>query len=172
MRSLFSLDGGAFDLWLSRADGGYRLHRDDSAAAPLISLRPAPGSEPHALRYTLSLDGNEIPVAVAQAGDDLFIHLGGRTYALRYVDPVERYAVGAEAGGDGDVRAPMPGTVLSVEVRPGQVVSAGDTLVIIESMKMETRCPAARSGTVQAVLVTPGQTFERDQVLVRLEAAA
>lgn len=168
MRSTFALDGKEFALWLSRTTGGYHFHLDGAAASPLVSLRPLPGSQG---RHVLSLDGEDLPVAVARAGDDLFVHLDGRTYALRYVDPVGRHGSDATAAGEDDVRAPMPGVVLSVAVAPGQPVAAGDTLVVIESMKMETRCVAPRTGTVGAVLVAVGQTFERDQVLVRLEAA-
>lgn len=169
MQATFTLDGGEFFLWLAREEGGYRLHVDGMPAGPLASVRPllgAPG------RYTLSLDGEAIPVAVARAGDDLFIHLDGRTHMIRFLDPISLHAGGAVVSEEDDIRAPMPGIVLSVAVEPGQAVTAGETLVVIESMKMETRCPATRSGTVQAVLVTPGQSFERDQVLVTLAAVA
>ena len=172
MQSLFNLDGGDITLWLSRADGGYCLHVDGVADGQLASLRPAPGGEPHCARYMVSLDGDEAPVVVAQARDELFIHLNGRAYTVRYVDPLEQHARDAAASTEDDIRAPMPGTVVSVAVEPGQLVTAGDTLVIIESMKMETRCLAGRNGTVGSVLVAPGMSFERDQVLVRLEATA
>lgn len=65
--------------------------------------------------------------------------------------------------------APMPGSVISLAVRVGQAVKRGDTLMVIESMKMETTLVAGVDGTVSAVHVQVGQTFERDATLVSVE---
>jgi acetyl/propionyl-CoA carboxylase alpha subunit len=69
-------------------------------------------------------------------------------------------------GGDGRVKAPIPGLIARILVAPGQQVTAGDAVVVLEAMKMENEITATVSGTVTAVHVQPGQTVLRGQVLV------
>src|SRR5581483_4475444 len=104
------------------------------------------------------------------APDAIHVHAFGRAWTLAVVDPVERERRGHE-GGDVST-APMPGTVVAVHVGPGQAVEAGEALVVIESMKMESVIPAPRDGTVESVLVAVGDTFDRGAPLVRLEPEA
>jgi biotin carboxyl carrier protein len=60
----------------------------------------------------------------------------------------------------------MPGRVLDVLVQAGDRVHQGDTLVLLEAMKMELRIQAPADGEVARVLVTPGQVVERGQLLI------
>jgi len=69
----------------------------------------------------------------------------------------------------GGCRAPMPGKILAVRVTPGQAVNTGDTLVILEAMKMEHEVVAPHRATVQQVCVEDGQQVDADAVLVILE---
>jgi pyruvate carboxylase len=75
----------------------------------------------------------------------------------------------AEEGNDAHVAAPMPGAIATVAVRPGQQVKAGDVLLTIEAMKMETALHALRDGTVSDILVSPGQPVDAKDLLVILE---
>lgn len=68
--------------------------------------------------------------------------------------------------GETNIRAPMPGLVVSVPVQEGQVIEAGDSVVILESMKMENELRAPREGTVERVNVQAGDSVEQNQVLV------
>jgi acetyl-CoA carboxylase carboxyltransferase component len=68
------------------------------------------------------------------------------------------------------VTAPMQGTIVHVEVEVGDIVHAGDELLVIESMKMEHVIAATISGVVEAIAVTDGQTVEAGDVLVTVEA--
>ena len=70
-----------------------------------------------------------------------------------------------DAGGDGTVRSPMPGTVQAVQVTEGQPVSAGQPLVIVEAMKMEHTVTAPLDGTVTELLVKAGQQVAMDETL-------
>ena len=73
----------------------------------------------------------------------------------------------APAGGT-TVSAPMPGTILSVNVKPGQAVKKGDVLVMLEAMKMENEIMAPADGTVSAVNVTKGQSVQSGDALVTI----
>jgi len=72
--------------------------------------------------------------------------------------------------GEGDqVRAPLPGKIIGVRVRPGQMVRPGDLLCLLEAMKMENELRSPRNGRVREVLVREGDSVELDQVLITLE---
>lgn len=66
----------------------------------------------------------------------------------------------------------MPGTVIAVKVTAGDAVERGQTLVVVEAMKMELEVKAAADGTVAAVLCSPGESVTKGQPLVALEGAA
>jgi biotin carboxyl carrier protein len=66
------------------------------------------------------------------------------------------------------VKAPMPGNVIKVNVKPGDAVKKGDVLVVLEAMKMENDICAPADGTVASVEAAKGSTVETDAVLVTL----
>lgn len=66
------------------------------------------------------------------------------------------------------IKAPMPGNIMKVNVKPGDAVKKGDVLVVLEAMKMENDVCAPEDGTVASVEVAKGATVETDAVLVTL----
>ena len=66
------------------------------------------------------------------------------------------------------VNAPMPGTILKVNVTPGQAVKAGEVLVVLEAMKMENEIMAPKAGTVAQVLVSKGSNVDTGAPMVVL----
>ncbi len=68
-----------------------------------------------------------------------------------------------------EVRAPMAGTIFEILVKPGDSVSEGDELLILESMKMEIPVEAETGGTVAAIDCEQGQPVQEDDVLLTLE---
>lgn len=74
----------------------------------------------------------------------------------------------AQPSGAGDVTAPMPGTVLSVNVSEGQQVKQGQLLLVFEAMKMENELLAPCSGTVQKIHVSKGTVLETGTLLVSI----
>lgn len=164
MRHAFSIAGNEREVWLSRAETGYRLH-GDAGEADIALTR-------HGRRALLTIDGRTEPVFLVLDGEDIHVHLRGRTFAIRHLDPARRYAESDAAGGADVARAPMPGTVVRLAAEVGQQVAAGDPLLVIESMKLETTIRATHAATVAAIHVAAGQSFDRDAVLVTLEGEA
>jgi pyruvate carboxylase subunit B len=78
-------------------------------------------------------------------------------------------AATATRHGPEPIRAPMPGMVTRVLVAAGDAVRAGDSIVVMEAMKMENELRAKSDGRVRAVVVTPGTAVEKGMVLVELE---
>ena len=118
----------------------------------------------------ITIGDRTVAMAVARNGDHLWLHVNGRILEIEWRDAVDFHA--AEAGGDAEriARAPMPGSVIRIDVAPGDAVTAGDVLLVIESMKLETSIRATLTGTVEAIHVEAGQSFERDALLVTLAA--
>jgi len=67
------------------------------------------------------------------------------------------------------VLSPMPGNVVSVSVKPGDVVSEGQELAVVEAMKMQNLLHAERAGTIKFVSVKAGQSVEGQQILIEFE---
>jgi acetyl-CoA/propionyl-CoA carboxylase, biotin carboxylase, biotin carboxyl carrier protein len=105
---------------------------------------------------------------LARDGDVTWIGHGGSAWAVR---PAGGADLG-DAAGDGEVRAPMPGQVLLVHAAAGDTVTAGDPLVVLESMKMELVLTAPIDGRVAELTVAVGDKVAVDQPLARVEAVS
>lgn len=68
-----------------------------------------------------------------------------------------------------DIKAPMPGLILDVQVTEGQEVQEGDYLIVLEAMKMENTLTAPRDGVVKSISVKKGQTVDKNQLLIEME---
>ena len=105
-------------------------------------------------RYTLSIGGWRHEVEA----------LDERSLAIR-----ELSAASAGSAGPAPLKAPMPGLVVRVDVSPGDEVTAGQPLVVMEAMKMENELRAPSAGRVRAVHATVGSAVEKGALLVELE---
>jgi glutaconyl-CoA/methylmalonyl-CoA decarboxylase subunit gamma len=72
-------------------------------------------------------------------------------------------------GGENELTAPLPGTIISVFIKAGDEIEAGKVVLVIEAMKMKNSIRTTRGGKVAEILVSPGQTVAHKQVLVRFE---
>jgi acetyl-CoA/propionyl-CoA carboxylase biotin carboxyl carrier protein len=142
--------------------------------APLAFPLRVPGSDPvdHAVRrqatprveaHTVSVEMHGVTHTFHRAGD--WLGRDGDSWHVMDHDPVEASLSGAARSGVDTLAAPMPGTVTVVKVAVGDVVAAGQSLLVVEAMKMEHVISAPHAGTVTELDVTAGSTVAMDQVL-------
>ncbi len=115
--------------------------------------------------YTVNHKGQDYIVEVKSGGDISSIQVAGQAPAAPQVVAAQAAtpAVNAE-----DIPAPLAGNIWKVLVLPNQQINEGDTLVILEAMKMETEVKAARSGTVVSVNVNEGDQVSAGQAIISL----
>ena len=115
----------------------------------------------------LLIDGEHVTAYVSADGAKRWVTVNGQTLMLTKSSGERRRGSGHDQGAG--LMAPMPGLVRSVNVVEGEAVSKGQTLLVLEAMKMEIRIQAPRDGSVKKLLVQQGQTVEREQVLIEIE---
>lgn len=103
---------------------------------------------------TLTIDGKKTLVAVREPIDQLLDKMGMSNLNARKAEPV---------------KAPMPGMILKVLVAPGQTISKGDGLLILEAMKMENVLKAQHPGIVKNINVAERTAVEKGAVLIEME---
>jgi biotin carboxyl carrier protein len=123
--------------------------------------------------YSLLVDNASYEGLVEEADGRYNVLMWGALYSVRVMDEREQRLANASAGfvpNDAEViiRSPMPGLIIDVPVQEGQSVDAGQTLVILESMKMENELKAPRAGTVRSVAVRSGDSVEQNKRLVSI----
>ena len=139
MKYQVKVDGKVFEVEVEKVGGGYAsLTPGSLTAAPAAPVAPAPQAAAPA------------PAPAAPAA------------------PAPAPAAAPAAGGAGDVVAPMPGTVLKVNVDNGDTVASGDVILILEAMKMENEIVAPCAGTV-TLNVKAGETVDTDAVLASVQ---
>ncbi|MFB6518367.1 acetyl/propionyl/methylcrotonyl-CoA carboxylase subunit alpha [Streptomyces sp. NPDC056401] len=114
---------------------------------------------------TVELDGVTHRFSHATSPEGTWLGRDGDSWHVQTHDPVEANLRGAGRGGADTLAAPMPGTVTVVKVSVGDRVAAGQSLLVVEAMKMEHVISAPHAGTVTELDVTPGTTVAMDQVL-------
>ncbi|MER6994860.1 acetyl/propionyl/methylcrotonyl-CoA carboxylase subunit alpha [Streptomyces sp. NPDC000410] len=114
---------------------------------------------------TIELDGVTHTFTYAHTPGGVWLGRDGDSWYLQDHDPVTESLRGAARQGVDTLAAPMPGTVTVVKVAVGDEVTAGQSLLVVEAMKMEHVISAPHAGVVTELDVTPGTTVAMDQVL-------
>ncbi len=104
--------------------------------------------------YTVKINSRSYEVNISNELDLLIEDMGLSLAAAQVVN---------------DIKAPMPGLILDVQVKEGQEVKEGDYLLVLEAMKMENTLTAPRDGIVKSVCVKKGETVDKNQLLIEME---
>ena len=116
----------------------------------------------------ITVNGTAYDVQVEELGESAAPAAAAPAPAAPAAAPAAKPAAPAGAVGNISVKAPMPGTVVNVVVTVGQTVKAGEDLVFIEAMKMETPVKAPQDATVATIEVSKGEAVDSGKVLVTL----
>ena len=137
--------------------------------------------------YKYTIDGKEYKVEIGDIVDNIAdVTVNGEAFKVEMEPEAEpekkKVVLGQPATESKDeatpaanvntanaVKAPLPGVITSIEVEVGQEVSAGDTVVVLEAMKMANNIEAEKSGKVAAICVKPGENVLEDAPLVVIE---
>ncbi|MGB0885417.1 MAG: acetyl-CoA carboxylase biotin carboxyl carrier protein subunit [Chitinophagales bacterium] len=107
-----------------------------------------------AKKMTIAINGNEYEISLKDKFDLLLEDLGMSNMAVVKMK---------------DIKAPMPGLVISIDVKPGDEIKKGDAILILEAMKMENVLKASGDGVIKEIKVKEGVAVEKNQILVSLE---
>ena len=122
--------------------------------------------------YSLLVNGRSFEVQVVHTSDGIEVTRHGVTVPVEVRHPLEKLVQAtrrSERGATGEtIVAPMPGLVVAIRVRPGDRVAPGESVMVVEAMKMQNELLAHRGGVVSAVLVAERATVGAGQVLMRL----
>jgi biotin carboxyl carrier protein len=144
------------------ADGSYRVRDAGGTSHAVLALAKEGSSQ------LLSIAGRVLSVQLSEGE----VRLGQERFSVQAESERTRGAARArasEAKGATRITAPMPGRIVRVSCAPGDVVTKGAALVVIEAMKMQNGLCAKADGVVRAVHVVNGATVDRGAVLIELE---
>ena len=121
--------------------------------------------------YSMLLGNISYQMSIEETAGIYQVHFRGQTYFVTVQSERERrsetvISEKVSKAGIEEVKAPMPGLVVEVEVKEGDAVSKGSGLVIVEAMKMENELKSPGDGVIKEVRVRKGDTVEKEQVLV------
>ncbi len=120
--------------------------------------------------FSILMDKKNTKAYVAESDDTIFVHIGGSIIHLKKSDS-DNSGFGGAGGGFGakdEISTPMPGKVVKILVGEGDRVEAGQSLVIVESMKMENEIKSPTAGEVAAVNFKDGDLVEPGQTIIKL----
>lgn len=121
---------------------------------------------------SLLVDGESYDVVAHVQGQDVAVQVRGERYSVDVQDERERAAsevAGKKGGGKRELRASMPGIVVEVQVAVGDEVAEGQTMIVLEAMKMQNPLSAEAPGKVTRLLVNAGDAVASGALLAEIE---
>ena len=121
-------------------------------------------------KYNITVNGNTYEVVVEEVSADgvASAPVSAPVAAPKAATPAPKKTAPAGAKGGVPVTSPMPGTILDVKVSAGQSVKKGDTICVLEAMKMENDIPAPQDGVIASINVQKGASVAANDVLATL----
>ena len=123
--------------------------------------------------YSVLMNNRSYEVVIDEREDEYDLLMRGKLYTAQVLDERALLLASRRGGldtssGELSIKAPMPGLIVVIPVTEGQEVSKGETLIILELMKMQNELKAPRDGVVQRISVQAGQSVEQNKLLVTL----
>ena len=125
--------------------------------------------------YSIITENKSLEAVIDDDEDKIAVMMDGRLFETQVLDERAMLLIqrrGGLSGGSGEVHAPMPGLIVLVTAEIGQTVAQGDTLVILESMKMQNELKSPVDGLVTAIHAEAGQAVDKNSLLVEIAPAA
>lgn len=122
--------------------------------------------------YSIIQNTRSYEIAIEEERGKYELQLGGRLYEATVLDQRAMLMAQRKGGlisGSGEIASPMPGLIVEVLVNIGDEVTQGQTVVILESMKMQNELKAPRDGIVQKISCEAGQTVDKGNLLINIE---
>lgn len=137
-------------------------------------------------KFKITIDGNNYEVTVNVTDHNTAnVEVNGISYDVHYESkntpassvtrkttapaaPQVQVSAPQAASSGSNIKAPLPGTIMTINVKVGDQVKRGETLIVMEAMKMENNIMANKDGQVKAIHVTSGQTVAQDDALIDL----
>ena len=166
----FAFHGREHDVALRRVVGSatsWQASVDDTEVGQIEARRSAQGLE---LAANLADGGRRAEWTVARAAGGVRVSDGRRSWAFTQSERERSASARRRSSGANAIHAPLPGTIAAVLVGEGDAVEAGQTLAVLEAMKMEHLLPAPSPGRVAAVHCAIGATVEEGDLLIELAA--
>jgi biotin carboxyl carrier protein len=157
-----SFDAAALEI--NKNDNGYLVTLDEKTASVEVVRTDAERGQ-----LELLIDGEHVTAYVTADNAKRWVTVNGRSFVLTKQTGA-RKSGGGHHHTAGELTAPMPGQVRAVNVSEGDAVTKGQTLLVIEAMKMEIRIQSPMDGVASRVLVKQGETVEREQMLAVVES--
>jgi biotin carboxyl carrier protein len=125
--------------------------------------------------YSIIYNGHSYNVELirGESSKKFIVNTFAKTFNAEVIDAESKYISnrnkGMEVEGSNQVASPMPGKIVKIPVKVGDVVTTGDTLIVVEAMKMQSEFKATGDKIVRAILVKEGDTVDSHQVMIKLE---
>lgn len=125
--------------------------------------------------YSIITENKSLEAVIDDDEDKIAVMMDGRLFETQVLDERAMLLIqrrGGLSSSSGEVQAPMPGLIVLITAEIGQTVAQGDTLVILESMKMQNELKSPVDGIVTAIHAEAGQAVDKNSLLVEIAPPA
>jgi len=168
MKYIANIEDKSFEVDIIETDGKLIIRLDGQpVTVDFVRIKP-----PNL--FSFLVDNQSFDVEIVKNEEGYWVNFNGRRYECVLEDEkIQRIKDIAgfkkEILHDRELKSPMPGLVVAIEVKEGEMVKAGQGVAIVEAMKMENELKAKFDGKVKKVRVKPGQAVEKNEILVIFE---
>ncbi len=168
MKYIANIDDKSFEVDIIETDGKLIIKLDGQLVeVDFVQVKP-----PNLFSYLVN--NQSFDVEIVKNAEAYWVNFNGRRYECILEDEkIQRIkdiaGLKKEVLHDRELKSPMPGLIVAIEVKEGEMVKVGQGVAIVEAMKMENELKAKFDGKVKKVRVKPGQVVEKDEVMVVFE---